>query len=206
MVEIDPQFYYIAAELELKERFNNLKNDTQEKLEHLANSGAEAYGVNIANLDKEIYHVAKETACLMLKDEIIEEKEKIKLINHIAKEMKRVVAEILYKHNVVISEKGQLQARGYAQLSGDLTLDDLKFLAGRLDRNEKATFKFFRQESCPLGSACVGIRTLERKINETIGKWEKEIETCKWHLCSQGIYYHMGQIIREYFEIKKSEL
>ena len=204
MLETDLQFYYISAELELKERFNNLKNDTQEKLEQLAISGAEAYGVNIANLDKEIYHVAKETACLMLEDNIIEEKEKIKLINHIAKEMKRVVAEILWKHNVVIVD-GQLQARGYAQLGGDLTLNDLKFLAGRLDRNEKATFKFFRQESCPLGNACVGIRTLERKINETIEKWEKEIEACKRHLCNQGVYYHIGKIIREYLELKKSE-
>lgn len=202
MVEIDPQFYYIVAELELKERFNNLKNETKEKLEQLASSGAEAYGVNIADLDREIYYVAKETACLMLKDEIIEEKEKIKLIDHITKKMEGVVAEILYKHNVVIAD-GQLRARGYSQLSGDLTLNDLEFLAGRLDRNEKATFKFFRQESCNLGNACVGIHTLERKINETIGKWEKEIETCKWHLCSQGIYYHIGKIIRKYFELKK---
>lgn len=205
MVEIDQQFYYIAAELELKERFNNLKNETKEKLERLANSGAEAYGVNIANLNKEIYYVAKETVCLMLEDNIIEEKEKIKLINHIAKEMKGVVAEILWKHNVVIAD-GQLQARGYSQLSGDLTLNDLKFLAGRLDRNEKATFKFFRQESCPLGNACVGIRTLERKIDETIEKWEEEIEACKRHLCNQGVYYHIGKIIREYLELKKLEL
>lgn len=205
MAEIDPQFYYIAAELELKERFNNLKNETKEKLEQLVSSGSEAYGVNMSNLDKEIYHVAKETACLMLEDNIIEEKEKIKLINHIAKEMEGVVEEVLWKHNVVIAD-GQLQARGYAQLSGDLTLNDLKFLAGRLDKNEKATFKFFRQESCHLGNACIGIRTLERKINETIEKWEKEIEACKWHLCSQGIYYHMGQIIRKYLELKKFEL
>lgn len=203
MLETDLQFYYIAAELELKERFNNLKNETKEKLEQLVSSGADAYGVNIVNLDKEIYHVAKETACLMLEDEIIEEKEKIKLINHIAKEMKRVIAEILWKHNVVIAD-GQLQANGYAQLSGDLTLDDIKFLAGRLDKNEKAVFKFLRQESCPLGNACIGIRTLERKINETIEKWEKEIEACKWHLCNQGIYYHMGKIIREYLELKKT--
>nr|DAY18651.1 MAG TPA: hypothetical protein [Caudoviricetes sp.] len=205
MVEIDPQFYYIAAELELKERFNNLKNETKEKLERLANSGAEAYGVNIANLDKEIYHVAKETACLMLKDEIIEEKEKNKLINHITKEMERVVARILDEHDVIIID-GQLQTREYTHLSGDSTLNDFVLMAGRLDKNEKAVFKFLRQESYSLGNAYFGIHTLERKINERIGQWEKEIETCKWHLCSQGMYYHMGRIIREYLELKKFEL
>lgn len=204
MFEEQLGLYYIAAELELKERCNNLKNEIREKLERLASSGVDAYGINIANLDEEIYHVAKEAVRLMLKDNIIEEKEKIKLINHITKEMEGVVAEILWKHNVVIVD-GQLQARGYAQLSGDLTLNDLKFLAGRLDGNEKETFKFLRQESCSLGNAYFGIHTLERKINERIEQWKKEIEACKRHLCSQGMYYHMGKIIREYLEFKKSE-
>ena len=77
-------------------------------------------------------------------------------------------------------------------------------MAGRLDKNEKAVFKFLRQESYSLGNAYFGIHTLERKINERIGQWEKEIETCKWHLCSQGMYYYMGRIIREYLELKKT--
>ena len=202
MVEEHPGLYYIAAELELKERCNNLKNEIREKLERLASSGVDAYGINIVNLDEEICHVAKEVVRLMLKDEMIEETEKNKLINHITKEMERVVARILDEHDVIIID-GQLQTREYTHLSGDSTLNDFVLMAGRLDKNEKAVFKFLRQESYSLGNAYFGIHTLERKINERIGQWEKEIETCKWHLCSQGMYYHMGRIIREYLELKK---